>query len=239
MAELVDRAELERILSRAVSAELRAELRKLMDLLGDPPDPANVPEAFWSNGGASMRTRVEPILRDIYLGEASERLGQLTIGVDWALVNQAAIEWARQYSFELIAGITERSRAVTQTALGDYFRNPLTIGELEQQLSPTFGAVRAEMIAVTEVTRAKEMGDNETIALLLKENPGIRRIDTWMTSKDDKVCLICGPLDGRKAEHYDGAIPFWRHPVMDRLVSIPAHPRCRCRKWVDFRAVNA
>jgi len=48
--EVINRDELERKLSRIVGRDLRAELSKLMDLLGDPPALANVPNEYWQNG---------------------------------------------------------------------------------------------------------------------------------------------------------------------------------------------
>jgi hypothetical protein len=114
----------------------------------------------------------------------------------------------------------------------------MTIGDLESRLSSAYGPVRAEMISVTEITRAAEQGENGAIGLLLGDNPGIEREDIWQTSQDDRVCLVCGPLNDRKAGGYDGNQPYWTHPDSGARVQIPAHPRCRCRKRTDFRRLK-
>jgi hypothetical protein len=226
MPDVIGRDELERRLARVVSAEQRKQLNALLELLGDPPDPARVPPDFWANGGASLRSAVEPVLRDVYLGQAQALLAEISIGVDWALVNQAAVTWARQYTFDLVKGITETNQQLLQTALGDYFRNPVTIAELESKLVGAFGPVRAEMISVTEITRAAAEGEQAVIDRLIGDNPGIEAIDVWQTNRDDRVCIICGP------RHNKPRGPIWQD-------NPPAHPRCRCWLKRDFRRSNA
>lgn len=226
MPDVIGRDELERRLARVVSAEQRKQLNELLDLLGDPPDPARVPPDFWANGGAALRAAVEPVLRDVYLSQAQALLSEVSIGVDWALVNQAAIDWARQYTFELVKGMTEINQQLLQTALGDYFRNPTTIGELESKLAGAYSPVRAEMISVTEITRAAAEGEQVVVDRLIGDNPGIEAVDIWQTNRDDRVCPICGP------RHNKPRGSNWQD-------NPPAHPRCRCWLKRDFRRANA
>jgi len=150
------------------------------------------------------------------------------IGVDWALVNEAASEWARRYTYDLVRGITNHTREALQRAVGDFFEEGLTRGDLEGQLSSLFGPVRAEMIAVTEVTRAAAEGQQGLVSEVAAQ--GIEMVDTWSTRNDELVCPICGPLHGRDADGYDaGRTPYWMHPVSgQRYGKPPAHPRCRC-----------
>lgn len=221
MPDVPGRAELEARLARAIAKEQQAELRQLLDLMGDPPDPSKVPASFWDTASENLRAVVQPVLQELYLAQAQAVLGTISIGVDWALVNQAAIEWAQKYTFELVKGITARSAETLQTALGGFFQRPTTLAELEAQLAGTFGPVRAETIAVTEITRAAAEGDQGVIDRLLKDNPGIQTVDTWQTNNDDRVCLICGPRNGKKR-----GTNWTENP--------PAHPRCRCTVAHDF-----
>lgn len=222
MPDVIGRDELERRLARVVAAEQRKQLNELLALLGDPPDPARIPAEFWETQGAALRSAVEPVLRDVYLAQAQTVLSEISIGIDWAVANQNAIDWARKYTFDLVKGITDGNRQLLQTALGDYFQNPTTIGDLSDKLSGAYGPVRAETISVTEITRSAAEGEQVVVDRLIQDNPGIEAVETWQTNKDDRVCPICGPRQGKAR-----GTNWTENP--------PAHPRCRCWKKIDFR----
>ena len=222
MAEIIGRAVLENLLSKLIAKELRFELSELMKLLGDEPNMNNVPPSYWDNGGKRLRSVIEPVLRDIYMQQAKEQLDQSSIGIDWSIINQNAIDWSSQYSFDLVTGLTERSKQVVNTSLNKFFTNPTTIGELEKSLLGTFGPVRAEMIAITEVTRAAVEGEQKVVDEIIARNPGMESIDIWLTNRDEKTCLICGPRHGKER-----GTNWEENP--------PAHPRCRCWLRHDFR----
>ena len=235
MPEIPNRDALEKLLTGRISRELRKELTQILDILGDPPDPSKLPADFWATASAELQATIQPTLQEIYILQAKEQLGQTSIGVDWGLVNQQAVDWARQYSFELVGGITDTSRQLLQNSLSSYFSNPVNIGQLEAQLVETFGAFRAEMIAVTEITRAASMGEDAITNSLLRDNPGMEAVSTWQTNEDDKVCIICGTLDGRKNDGVEAGEPYWIHPANQKKYKVPAHPRCRCTKRTDYR----
>jgi hypothetical protein len=218
MADLTNRDELERKLARELGKLQRAQLMRLLEHLGDPPKIENVPAAFWDEVGRELAAVVRPLLQNIYLDQAQSLMGSQPIGVDWALVNERASTWARQYTFDLVRGINQTTRQALQAAVSGFFEEGLTIGDLEDRISGLFGPVRAEMIAVTEVTRAAVEGERSLAAELF--NQGIQMIEVWQTSNDELVCPICAPKDG-KAEG-DG----W-----SKNDGPPAHPRCRC--WTN------
>ncbi len=105
------------------------------------------------------------------------------------------------------------------------------------------------MIAATEVTRAVAAG-NEA----LWKSTGVIGGKQWRTARDERVCVICQPLDGKVTE-LDGtfdlspeevagsdamaALGLDEETAMQRALSVlgnvgrthqrpPAHPRCRC-----------
>jgi hypothetical protein len=159
----------------------------------------------------------------------------LTTGIafDPAVVNTAAMKWAREYSFNLIRGITETTRQAVSEAIQRWNSTPgMVRQELEDLLAPTFGEKRAESIAITEVTRAAAAGVNENQRLLAEEGLAFAR--KWFTRNDELVCPICGPLNEKREDE-----PVPEHP--DPLVvekgwgagektkdGPPGHPRCRC-----------
>jgi len=214
MSDVSNRDELERRLARKIGKVQRAQMGKLLELLGDPPDLNNVTPDFWTLAGKELAAVLLPILEDIFLEQARVLLTAQPIGVDWALINRAAVDWARAYGFNLVTGVNATSQAGLQSAVSAYFEQGLTIGDLEKKLGNLFGPVRAEMIAVTEVTRASVEGERAIAGEIAKQ--GIDMIPIWQTNRDDLVCPICGPR--HKKPIADGIFP-------------PAHPRCRC--WVN------
>ena len=216
-------ARLARILAR-LSAKQR---RRIVELLGDPPSLAKLDAKFWDEAGAEWREELQPELERVYLEMAAEFLKGQTIGVDWALVNKAASDWARRYVFDLVKGINDNTRGALQSKVGQWFETPTTLDSLRKNLAPLFGPERAEMIAITEITRAATMGEAATVNLLAEQ--GVEMEAVWHTSNDEIVCYICGPANGKseydaiRQEPYYGATWKDLHPY-----GPPAHPRCRC-----------
>ena len=155
--------------------------------------------------------------------EAAERmLTTVPIGVDWALINEAASAWARQYAGQLIGGIMDTTRRAVGGLIGNFFDQGWTMGDLTSRLGRIYSPVRADMIAQTEVTRAAAQGELGVVKEI-ERDAGIRMAAIWFTSNDELVCPICGPR--HEAEQGDGWV---QHP--------PAHPRCRC--WVNYDFVE-
>lgn len=84
-----------------------------------------------------------------------------------------------------------------------------------------FSDSRAEMIAITETTHAVQAGELAAAAAWRANYKA--KVAYWVTANDDRVCNICGPLDG---QHQD----VW---IAVQPMGPPAHPRCRCR--LDWR----
>lgn len=225
--EVVNRDELERRLARVISKDLRAEMKKLLDLLGDPPDLSKVPYEYWQNGWKDIQRDVEPILVDTFISQAESLMNSVGIGADWAHFNVIAADWGRTYTYDLVRGIVGTTHSALEKLLQKnvpgYFEEGLTSKELAARLEGQFGAVRSEMIAVTETTRAAVEGERAYVQELVKET-GKEMIPIWLTANDDRVCVICGPKNEKPIT--DGQFP-------------PAHPRCRCGvAWEWPKEVN-
>jgi hypothetical protein len=76
--------------------------------------------------------------------------------------------------------------------------------------------VRAESIAVTEITRAYSQAENLSQQML--RDMGLETVRIWNTAHDEIVCPICWPLNQTKEDE-------WGTEYSD---GPPAHPRCRC-----------
>jgi len=218
MADIPNRGELERRMARLLARFLSAHGGHLLEKMGDPPRLENLPLDFWSREGRTLAKILNPFLEDIFLEQARILMMSQPVGADWALVNEGAIRWSSTYTFELIKGMNETTQRVVSRALSNYYQQGQTIGELQRALAGTFGPVRAEMIAVTEVTRASVQGEMAIAGELRKQ--GIEMIPFWETNADELVCPICLPRNGKRQG--DG----WSEPP-------PAHPRCRC--WLNHK----
>ena len=87
-----------------------------------------------------------------------------------------------------------------------------------------FGRSRSEAIGITETTRAIQYGEDLAAQQAIKMNYNVRA--AWRTAKDEHVCPVCGPLEGKGYEVYGKLFPD----------GPPAHVRCRCRRhWLLYR----
>lgn len=137
---------------------------------------------------------------------------------DWAQINAVARAWAREHTFELVTGITDTTRAIYQEQVDAWLASGEPLSALSAALEPYLGAVRAERVAVTEVTRLYAEGN-----LLAWRESGVVEEVMWMTAEDDIVmeCPICWPLNGlTEALAVRDGFGGYGAP--------PAHVRCRC-----------
>lgn len=218
MSDFTNRADWENTLTRALVKLQDAQRKRLIEALGDPPDLNKIEPTFWNETSTAYREALYPLLEGIFLDGAAQTLDETSIGADWNLVNESAARWARQYTYELVTDITDKTRRALGEKVGGYFETPTGIGDLKESLAKLFDARRAEMIAVTEVTRAASYGAQETVKEI--ERNGIAMLAYWHTNNDSLVCPMCGPRNGKAQGDGWNDLP-------------PAHPNCRC--WVAWK----
>lgn len=216
--DVLNRDEIERRLARVLSRDLRAEMGKLLDYLGDPPDLSKVPYEYWQNGWRNIQKDVEPILVDTFLSQAEALMGTVTIGTDWAGVNMAAADWARNHSETILKELFNKTYEGVSKTVPQYFEQGWRYTDLSKALEGYFSPIRAEMIAITETTRAAVEGERALVSELVNET-GKEMLPIWLTANDDRVCPVCGPRNEKPITN--GQFP-------------PAHPRCRCGVGWDW-----
>lgn len=200
---------------------LNGQFSEVVALLGDPPDMSNLTEEFWRGATGKMLTAVRPELEALAL-QAGEQMIATGVGIAWDLVAEQAAVWATEHAGRLISGVTETTRRNVGLAVERYFRESgTTTGDLQRDiqslrkgLEPWFSAARAESIAVTEVTTAAAEGGR--VAAQVARDAGYTLEPVWHTNRDEVVCTICGPNDGKRRSE------GWT------VGQVPAHPRCRC-----------
>ncbi len=167
-----------------------------------------------------MLPYVEAAVSSGELGALAE-LGLLGVDIE-AIPNLDAIGFANSYTFDLVSGITGRTQQDLQDKFTAWIASGEPLPDLIDQLGPMYSPVRAEMIAVTEVTRIFAEAN-----LAVWGISGMVEGKRWLTAFDDIVCPICKPINTKTAglnssfEGGDGR--EYTHP--------PAHVRCRC--WLQ------
>ena len=216
--DILNRDELERRLARVLGRDLRKELNTLMGYLGDPPNMVNIPHDYWQNGWRDIQKDVEPILLDIFLQQAEGLMVEVGIGVDWDMINTNASSWSRNHTEGMLEELFDKRYDHLNETIPRFYEEGWNLGQLQTDLEKWYSPVRAEMIAVTETTRAAVEGERAYAAQMEKEF-GVAMVATWHTVNDERVweCPICWPKHNQVIT--DGEYP-------------PAHPRCRC--WVTF-----
>lgn len=140
--------------------------------------------------------------------------------VDYGLLNEAAHALAQQHAFDMVGGVTETSRRALQREFTDWIASGEPLPALVDKLAPAFGPVRAEAIAVTEITRVYHRSN---VA-------GWREfgVDAWtfQTAVDEIVCPVCQPLHGQE------------FALDDEEHAPPQHVRCRCYSQPRVRLPN-
>lgn len=157
---------------------------------------------------------------------AANETVRLRTAVDWDLVNEQVVDYARTYTGTLAKGLNETTKQRLGEAIADWAETDEGLPGLTARLEkfiPTelpSGKViadRAELVASTEATRVFAEGN---VAAWEVQGIDKRR---WNTAHDEIVCFICGALDGQVRaldESFDAdGVP---------IDGPAAHPRCRC-----------
>jgi len=212
---------------------------------------------YYQTDNDALRKVLQPhIEQGAMLGveQGLEPLIAFGLGFDETLANEAAVAFARMHSAELVHGINNTTRGAIRNHVGDWLQSGDKIDELIRLLEPTFGASRADMIAVTEITNAIA-GANVASWRQVNRDLGTELVTgmQWTTANDERTCPICSALGGLTYSD-DGAVPAsieqqdsrgvttslsgsFVHPGGVGLQSgfagrsyprPPAHHRCRC-----------
>lgn len=182
-----------------------------------------LPPTFWDDEAEMLFNIMYPdILQAIEAG-AVEAMGMLgaDVGVDFALVNTWAADFAKSYTYELVHDITQATMDVLREKVNSWVATGIPLDDMIKELASTglYDDYRAFMIATTEITRAYGEGNLEAWEL-----SGVVQQVQWMTANDEIVCPICGELDGQTADLGEEAFEGYEGNVSNP----PAHVNCRC-----------
>jgi hypothetical protein len=233
------RAWAEELLFVAAQSDLSAQQQRLLSLLASTAYQPTETQlgAFWREEEGRFGRALLPALREVASEQAAVRSTAVAraTGRDadqtFALINRQVLAWVDDYYINAdgdpaklgsLPNLTLTARTRFAQAFQEWQRGELEVGrpvglpQLIDALTPAFGAVRAEAIAVTETTRLF----TETLILAEHENE-FTVAYRWLTAADELVCPRCSPRSNRvytKKEVESGAVE--RPPI---------HTRDRCQ----------
>lgn len=233
--EEVARQWAEGALAAAAQGALSAQQQRLLSLLAesDYQPTERALGQFWQREDDLLWTAMRPQIEQVLTERAT--LAAVVGGQagTFSLINQQVIRWAETYytdpadtTYGSIPNLNLTSRqqvadAFTAWNRGELPGRPRGLPSLVEALTPTFGAVRAERIAVTESTRIFTESIRQA-GLANKFTVAFR----VLSSADDRVCPICGPVHGSVVAKTDER--GFAHPVRGGIGFPPFHVRCRC-----------
>jgi HK97 family phage portal protein len=166
---------------------------------------------------AKLQTNLQPEVEVIIGNQVLGTSGEIGVAFDPSFVANQAARAARTMTTKLVKLINGSTQQAVLNATATVLETPgMGLKDLFRILTPAFGAYRAELIAVTETTRALSQGVMMVQDELAEAGIPMRRV--WTTANDELVCPICGVLNGVPEIDFQGEYPD----------GSPAHPNCRC-----------
>ena len=212
---------------REVQKKIQPILARYHKKIADAIRSGNATEAILQAMFNDLRAALGPEISLITTERMMTLMDDIGIGADLAVISQEALQHSQRYTYDLVTGLTDTTRRLVQESITTYTGTPgMTRGDLVKLLEPAFGEQRANMIAVTEVTRAYSASTNQYQRMALDAGVEMRRV--WFTLRDQLVCPICGPLHGLPEED-------WPAQYRD---GPPAHPHCRCGSELTVETVE-
>jgi SPP1 gp7 family putative phage head morphogenesis protein len=192
-AELGKASDTERIAALVASIPLD-------DLIAAQPDLEEYLRAMYADGGAVA-------LAQVLLETSDDML---------ALVNQNAVEYAKQRAATLVTSIAESTRDMLRSTVARALEEGWSNDTLAAELSSAypFSAERAMLIARTETAWADVQGN-----LTGYKASGVVAKKRWIIAQDE-FCDDCRELDGVEVD-LDSEFPGGHDGP-------PLHPNCRC-----------
>lgn len=157
----------------------------------------------------------------VWAGTQGGQAGLDKLGIDgiFGLKNEALINYFGNYSNLLIDQVDDYTKKWIANKIQEGKDQGKTPFEIQQSLiddGKSITAIRAERIVLTETAKAMTK-----IELEVAQRTNIKR-KIWRTSRDERVCPICG--DGGLADREVGILESF----VGGYEGPPAHVSCRC-----------
>ena len=156
-----------------------------------------------------------------------------SVGMDTSfdLYDVGAYRELEQTAAQRVTGINEVTRARIKKIITDGYQEKKTYSQIAREIKNEFEEFakpapqkhirnRAELVAITEMRDAHETSQFRQMKDFMDK--GYEMEKSWLTTKDERVCEICG---GNSRAGWIGSMDLFP----DGKFMAPAHPACRCR----------
>jgi len=231
VAELRNRTELESRFAARFARSTSQFRHELIDLLGDPPDIARVPEEFWQRVEQEANAQLAVVLLLLW-SESADLHGLET-------VDPRGQQFATTRGGEAASSFAGTSRDMLRTAGTDWAQRAsagerIAKGEVTERATSIFGPARSEKVATFETGRAQT--DAGEVWRRDQQAVGVRIKAIWRHSRyrpkghagaEVKPCPICTPLLDQDESVWGLQAPS----------GPPLHPNCDC--FLEYQPIPA
>lgn len=233
--ELPDRYALEAQFAAKLARLTTRQRVRLRALMGSPPNPKNVPPAFWDEVRREMEDEAAVALYLLFLSSATFHAeaaeGKKEPGLVAGSFDNAAQSWGRNRAATLATSYAATARDVfaeTMAALKQQQEagQRVTRQQFEDELTKIFGPAKAEQIARTETTAAQSAGGEAGV----ESTVGVSAADVWLNHPElsrSGPCPTCKPLHNTTRVQWARQFP----------AGPPCHLNCVCSiKYSNVKA---
>lgn len=205
----------------AIEGDFQAEMeklhakqeRELVNLMGNPPSMANVPETYWQKNKREIEALLLLFLAGVFATSANAHGAKRAHLKSNQWVQSRAAQVAEQHVRKTRETLRQQQQEWQAQESPNQQRRSAR-DSVRTQFEPS----RAENVAASETTAATSAGAETGV----RERDAVSQSDRWRTEEDGRVCPVCSPLNGSTRRRWSRFFPS----------GPPAHPRCRC--WIDY-----
>lgn len=222
---------------QAFQSDVESGLMKAIRHVADYKDTLPMLLSLAKAAGGPLVDQVGALIATVSLGESTDLSGYLAwagsqggqgfldkLGINgvFGLTNPQLIEYFGNYANLTIDSVDTYTKEWIAGKIQEGKELGLTPFEIQQSLiddGKNISAIRAERIVLTETAHAMGVIELESI-----KRAGIKEY-IWRTSRDERVCPICSPLEGQRVNTGKS----FTHPETGAIYQFyPAHVSCRC-----------
>lgn len=171
---------------------------------------------FWDEEAKLMYRMIFPLFEKATVLSAKAAYDKLkdvatsSMSIQWGLINENAITWAEAHTRKVVREVTKTSMTGFLKEFQPWVNSGQPLDQLVDSLTKYYEPWRANMIAVTETTRAYA----EANLGVWKASEIVKGFDV-ITAEDDVVDEICASVQSKNPHGLDSDLP-------------PYHVNCRC-----------